>query len=266
MIEALQAPFPQFAYKDYKIGSLVLTSLRAGAIVDRLHSVFGVGNVLIFDKTPLNERLQKLEDGRYVVHYLGSLVLSFKDEDGHDAHFEIPLSGMDLLPSLKESLKETKYGVYTEGRVVEDVWKGCRTNAISKAAFEHLGIGSKMYMGLMPYVGDKVVEYDGDSSFPERRSGSPGEPKARSEEAPTGPAADQPKTKHNPRSYALEFARSNKEEYIALATEAGFAKEVNGKKVLVKILEMTDKQFATLHKLLTEKSKVYASNLPKDIK
>lgn len=286
ILDKLEAPFPQYAYKGYKIGKLQLTSLKAGAIIDRLHDAFGVGNVSIIDKTPLEDRLKKLDDGRYVVHYLGELVLMFENDKGQADAIGIQLSGMDLLPSLKETLKETSYGVYTEGRVVEDVWKGCRTNAISKAAFEHLGIGKKMYLGLMPIEiqnGEElVVEYEGNSSFPQKRPGSPGEPafdppSAGAPEAgiearktpPAGrsPSPQSPEVPANARGYALEYAKNNKDTYPAIATELGLTKDDGkGGKKLIRILDMDNEQFDKLHATLKEKSRLYLKNLPKGIK
>jgi hypothetical protein len=282
IVDKLEAPFPQYAFKKYLIGTLQLTSMKAGAIVDRLHSAFGLGNVSIIDKTPIEDRLKRLEDGRYVVHYLGELVLMFENEKGQPDAIGIQLSGMDLLPSLDETCKKKSWGVYTEGRVVEDVWKGCRTNAISKAAFEHLGIGKKMYLGLMPFEtinGEEVVvEYEGNSSFPQKRSGSPGEPAAdpvRPEATDPGLGDSKKLQKQEPertvpanaRGYALEYAKNNKDSYPAVATELGLTKDDGkGGKKLIRILDMDNEQFDKLHAALKEKSPLYLKNLPKGIK
>lgn len=152
-IEALRAPFPRAAYKEYKAGGPTLTTLKPGYYWERLHSVFGVGNVTVVDLVTPERRVQALPDGRAILHFQGKLVIRLQPADR--GALEIPLSGMDQL------VAETK------GNAVEDCWKGCITNAVSKAIFHTLGIGTEMFKGLVHFPdGSKVAALREEDTTP----------------------------------------------------------------------------------------------------
>lgn len=276
LLKKLDAPYTQSCYKKYFANGMTLTSLKAGAILGRLHDVFGRGNVVVTDTCPPRDRLVILPDGRTIVNYSGTLTIKFtKFNQVDEDEITFSISGMDLVPSKEETSKEKPgKGLHTNGQLVEDVWKGCRTNAISKALFENLGVGSKMFMGLMVFEGNEVIEYEGNDNFPSKRPGSPGAPERdrdrdiapeRNPEAPTAkpqiqvvqpkspPAVSAPilHQVRTPKAKALDFAKANREAYLPFL-------EANGMKGK-RILDMNDQDFAALNALMINTFPEYAS-------
>ena len=277
LLKKLDAPYTQSCYKKYFANGMTLTSLKAGAILGRLHDVFGRGNVVIADTCPPRDRLVILPDGRTIVNYSGILTIKFiKFNQVEEDELSFSLSGMDLVPSKEETFK-AKPGKdpHTNGQLVEDVWKGCRTNAISKALFENLGVGSKMFMGLMVFEGNEVIEYEGNDNFPSKRPGSPGAPERdrdpdiapeRNVEAPRSSPAAPPAPRQSPpparespilsdvrtpKNKALDFALKNKDKYLPFL-------EANGMKGK-KLLNMSDDEFAKINALMKAAFPEYAS-------
>jgi hypothetical protein len=132
----LSAPFPQEALKaDKSRGSLVLTSITAQYIVERLNNVLG------FTNWRLEGEYEKTDNG---ILFQGKLVLFL----GHLAKTPEGASMYHYVPAI---------GYSDNKRNVGDTYKSARTDALSKAA-STLGVGNDVFKGLVPPPGEKKTE------------------------------------------------------------------------------------------------------------
>lgn len=137
-IDLLEAPFPDEAYTTYPSKGMRLTTLKAAYIMERLHDVFGMGNVTVRYNEPI------VHDGFFVAS--GQVVI-YHAVTGAVRRL-IPFCGMGSMP------------VKMSG--IEDEWKGTVTNAINKALFNDLQIGREMFKGKI------VISSDGRVTKPEK--------------------------------------------------------------------------------------------------
>lgn len=138
-----------FRKQDYHRRHDGFTSIKAAAVIIRLHEAFGRANIQI--------------DGDYTIESLPDFPIWAKGEDGRGRR--IIGSYTQHLLTFKGRLHITAGGKVTEsfviplfgmrrlddkslaGQTFEDIAKSVRTNAISKAVFEHLLIGANVYRG-----------------------------------------------------------------------------------------------------------------------
>lgn len=119
------APFPPEALQQYKKKGPSLTSVKASYLMERLHNVFGHGNVEV--GTDLVE-VSSLGDKPYV-QWLGELRIWGSDGE---LRFSFDLVGLRELDAFLDW---------------EDTLKSARTNAISKACYENLLLGIDVFKG-----------------------------------------------------------------------------------------------------------------------
>lgn len=152
--EALVAPFPHEAHQRVeKQRGVVLTTVKAAYVIERMHKTFGHGNFVVTGRTSLgtlegimmNKRdFQKtgaapLYGNRPYIRFDGDLVIS----DGKGGvRQRIPCFGLRELDGVQDW---------------EDTAKSCRTNAICKSLFENLLVGLDVFKGLYTWSGNSLV-------------------------------------------------------------------------------------------------------------
>jgi hypothetical protein len=139
----LSAPFPAEAMSQYKKGTS-LTSVKASFLIERLHTVFGAGNVEIYNG---DVRFGSV-DGKPYVEWRGELRI-YNRLDG-SPRFKFTLIGVREL----DGKSRMDY---------EDTLKSCRTNAISKACFENLLVALDVFKG-HPVSAEKAAALDEETS------------------------------------------------------------------------------------------------------
>jgi hypothetical protein len=200
ILAKLRRPLPARAYQEYNTRSRTLTTVKPAYLIDWLHEAFGIGNVQILED-PGYQRVETLAGGRIILHYRGMLILHWNDK-GQEETLSFSLSGLD------ELLDASKMGT------AEDTYKGCRTNAISKAVYENLGLGMPVFKGLLPWQDGGVVELEEDLTPPKKKS-----------EQRTPPP---PRQADNLAAALLDWARS----------PMGQAKDSSGDENIIRILRL----------------------------